>query len=67
MSREAQAFRITRKDEFLSEEDLDLIHLDEEELITWWNLWLRNAQATNSEDEKLYSHGVFREEPGRGG
>ncbi len=53
-----------RRDEFLSEEDLDLQNLDENELVAWWNLWLQNAQISNSEDAKLYSHGVFRVEPG---
>ena len=51
------------KDEFLSEEDLDLRNLDEEELFAVWNAWLLQAQATNDLDEHLYSHGVFREVP----
>jgi hypothetical protein len=49
---------------FLSEEDLDLANLSWEELLAWWELWLRQAQATNDDDEHLYSHGVFRVEPG---
>jgi hypothetical protein len=49
---------------FLSEEDLDLADLSWEELLAWWDLWLRQAQATNELDEHLYSHGVFRVEPG---
>lgn len=49
---------------FLSEEDLDLANLSWEELLAWWDLWLRQAQATNELDEHLYSHGVFRVEPG---
>ncbi len=53
-------------DEFLSEEDLDLRNLSEEELIAWWNLWLEMAQATNDLDAHLYSHGVFTHEPGTG-
>lgn len=53
------------KDEFLSEEDLDLVNLSEAELEAYWDLWLRQAQATNELDAHLYSHGVFREEPGR--
>ncbi|MFV1958877.1 MAG: hypothetical protein ACC662_05625 [Planctomycetota bacterium] len=53
----------TFRDEFLSEEDLDLRHLSEEELLAWWDLWLRQAQATNDLDEHLYSHGVFTVEP----
>ena len=53
------------KDEFLSEEDLDLRNLSQEELYAWWTLWLRQAQATNDLDEHFYSHGVFMVEPGR--
>lgn len=51
------------RDEFLSEEDLDLRNLSEAELYAWWNEWLRLAQATNDLDEHLYSHGVFCEAP----
>jgi hypothetical protein len=51
------------RDEFLSEEDLDLRNLSDEELIAWWNLWLEQAQATNDLDAHLYSHGVFEREP----
>lgn len=51
------------RDEFLSEEDLDLRNLSEEELHAWWMLWLRLAQATNDLDEHVYSHGVFECEP----
>lgn len=51
------------RDEFLSEEDLDLRNLSHEELIAYWNLWLRQAQATNDLDEALYSHGVFERDP----
>jgi hypothetical protein len=47
------------RDEFLSEEDLDLRNLSQEELIAYWNLWLEQAQATNDLDKALYSHGVF--------
>lgn len=47
------------RDEFLSEEDLDLANLSDEELTAWWNLWLEQAQATNKEDANEYSHGVF--------
>jgi hypothetical protein len=53
------------RDEFLSEEDLDLRALSEAELHAWWDAWLRQAQATNAEDEHLYSHGVFRADPQR--
>ena len=51
------------REEFLSEEDLDLANLTEEELIAYWNLWLEQAQATNDLDEALYSHGVFERDP----
>ena len=56
------------RDEFLSEEDLDLRNLTEEELYAYWNLWLKQAQATNDLDARTYSHGVFTvapETPGR--
>ncbi|MBN2372620.1 hypothetical protein JXL19_02375 [bacterium] len=51
------------KDEFLSEEDLDLQNLTEEELFEYWNLWLQQAQITNDIDQYTYSHGVFLIEP----
>jgi hypothetical protein len=51
------------RDEFLSEEDLDLQNLSEEELIAWWNLWLLQAQVTNDLDAPFYEHGVFRRDP----
>ena len=51
------------RDEFLSEEDLDLRNLTQEELIACWNLWLQQAQATNDLDEAFYSHGVFERDP----
>ncbi len=47
------------RDEFLSEEDLDLATLTPEELIRYWNLWLQQAQASNDLDAEEYSHGVF--------
>jgi hypothetical protein len=53
------------RDEFLSEEDLDLKNVTSEELLAYWNLWLIQAQATNDLDESLYSHGVFVREPPR--
>jgi hypothetical protein len=49
-----------RRDEFLSEEDLDLRNLSWDELLAYWNSWLEQAQATNDLDEHEYSHGVFR-------
>jgi len=51
------------RDEFLSEGDLDLRNLSQEELIAYWNLWLELAQATNDLDEAFYSHGVFERDP----
>jgi hypothetical protein len=51
------------KDEFLSEEDLDLANLTDAELDAYWDLWLHQAQASNDLDAHLYSHGVFIEEP----
>ena len=47
------------RDEFLSEEDLDLKNLTWDELVAWWNQWLEQAQASNDLDEHEYSHGVF--------
>lgn len=51
------------RDEFLSEEDLDLENLTWSEVVAYWNLWLRQAQATNDLDEDLYEHGVFDRDP----
>lgn len=51
------------RDEFLSEEDLDLRNLSEQELLAYWLLWLHQAQATNDLDEATYEHGVFRRDP----
>jgi hypothetical protein len=58
---------IERRDEFLSEEDLDLRNLTDAELEAYWNLWLHQAQGTNDLDRDTYSHGVFvlMREPGR--
>lgn len=47
------------RDEFLSEEDLDLRNLSKEELFAYWDMWLTEAQVTNEFDKNLYSHGVF--------
>jgi hypothetical protein len=63
----AREFNRTEKglrDEFLSEEDLDLQSLSDEELDAVWTAWLYQAQATNEEDRLTYSNGVFTEEPG---
>jgi hypothetical protein len=51
------------RDEFLSEEDLDLQSLTDEELDAVWTAWLYQAQSTNDEDRYTYSHGVFTHEP----
>lgn len=51
------------RDEFLSEEDLDLEKLSDEELEVYWRLWLTQAQATNDLDRAEYSHGVFDRDP----
>lgn len=52
-----------RRDEFLSDEDLDLKNLTALELETYWRLWLTQAQVTNDSDRALYSHGVFERDP----
>jgi len=45
--------------QFLSEEDLDLVNLSDDELSVYWDLWLLQAQQTNDLDRFSYSHGVF--------
>ncbi len=50
---------MTLRDEFLSEEDLDLKNLSDAEFEAWCRQWLELAQATNEEDKYSYSHGVF--------
>ncbi len=47
------------RDEFLSEEDLDLQGMSLEELLVCWDFWLQQAQVTNDADQDSYSHGVF--------
>ena len=42
----------------LSEDDLNLSELTDDELIRAWNLWFELAQSTNEWDPP-YSHGVF--------
>jgi hypothetical protein len=59
----AEANEAPMRDEFLSEEDLDLRNLSDEELIAAWQSWLEQAQATNDLDARTYSHGVFEVEP----
>jgi hypothetical protein len=51
------------RDEFLSEEDLDLGTITLSEVMAWWEVWFRQAQDTNDADEWTYSHGVFEEVP----
>ncbi|MBI2266642.1 MAG: hypothetical protein HYU64_16005 [Armatimonadetes bacterium] len=51
------------RDEFLSDEDLDLKSLSDEELDRVWTEWLVQAQITNDLDRSEYSHGVFAREP----
>ena len=51
------------RDEFLSEEDLDLATLTDAELDAYWTAWLRQAQSTNDEDAACYTHGVFVFDP----
>jgi hypothetical protein len=51
------------RDEFLSEEDLDLATLSSAEIEVYWRLWLTQAQATNELDRGDYSHGVFDRDP----
>ena len=58
---------ITLRDEFLSEEDLDLRTMTEAELFAYWDMWLRQAQATNELDRHAYSHGVFTSAPAADG
>lgn len=57
---------ITQRDEFLSEEDLDLRTMTQEELYAYWDMWLRQAQTTNDLDLHEYSHGVFTSAPAEG-
>ena len=54
---------VPMRDEFLSEEDLDLQSLTLDDVMAYWDLWFRQAQATNDADEWTYSHGVFDEVP----
>lgn len=59
MSIDADIKRQIRREQFLSEEDLDLVNLSWEELIEYWNLWLEQAQISNDLVKDEYSHGVF--------
>jgi hypothetical protein len=51
------------RDEFLSEEDLDLQNLSMEEIMACWDVWFSQAQETNDSDRWTYSHGVFADVP----
>jgi len=42
----------------LSDDDLDLAEMSDEELAAAWDLWFDLAQATN-EDDPPWTHGVF--------
>ena len=42
----------------LSEDDLNLGELSDDELVRAWDLWFDLAQVTNDSDP-AYSHGVF--------
>jgi hypothetical protein len=54
---------ISMRDEFLSEEDLDLKNLSDDDLDRLWTDWLIQAQISNDVDKHEYSHGVFSHEP----
>ena len=43
----------------LSDDDLDLADLDDEELAQAWDLWFDLAQSTN-DDDPPHTHGVFQ-------
>jgi hypothetical protein len=51
------------RDEFLSEDDLDLKNMTDQELYAYWDAWLLQSQSTNEADAHTYSHGVFLTEP----
>ena len=51
------------RDEFLSEEDLDLRNLSADEIMAYWEVWFAQAQETNDADRWSYSHGVFETVP----
>ncbi len=52
------------RDEFQSAEDQDLANCSQQEFWAWWWIWFRAAQASNADDEHIYSHGVLAVEPG---
>lgn len=42
----------------LSDDDLDLSEMNDDELAAAWDLWFDLAQATN-DDDPAWTHGVF--------
>lgn len=60
---------MSERDEFLSEEDLDLRNLSDKELEAVWMQWLLMAQATNASmpapTRTACSSGIRRWPPGR--
>ena len=44
--------------QMMSDDDLDLAGLSDEELARAWDLWFDLAQSTN-DDDPPYTHGVF--------
>ena len=68
MARSEKTGMVELRDEFLSEEDLDLRNLGRDEFLAYWDQWLLQAQSTNERDRRSYSHGVFvlMEEPEAG-
>lgn len=49
---------IEPRDQFLSEEDLDLRNLSWDELLLQWDAWLHAASATDTDADEP-EHGVF--------
>ena len=49
---------------FLSEEDLDLVNLSDEEFVRMSVAALHAAQATNDQDAHIYRSGCIAVEPG---
>jgi hypothetical protein len=50
----------------LSEDDLNLGEMSDDELDAAWDLWFDLAQTTNDSDPP-YTHGVFADRPGTAG
>ena len=49
---------------FLSDEDLDLVRLSDQDFARLSLQALQEAQATNAQDKHCYAHGSFAVEPG---